>query len=249
MSIKENLLAVLKFEDNLNDSCGTNNNFSSEASLTYETGKFGKALVTSNLSGNDIPHITGLLDNLKNNFSVNVWLKATTVAGSFVQKIFEISPISFPRTVLVTGTASPSDLAVYTQIAGQSKYIASAKRPDMDTGWHMYTVSYDSVNNQLKQWIDGGTADIQAVNVPSNMTQDRVEVGDLLSDTTGGNILIDELWLWNKVLTDVDVAELWNNGDGYSYNRLNCSPIYWLITGRIAAEINLRVQQDASSNE
>jgi hypothetical protein len=83
--------------------------------------------------------------------------------------------------------------------------------------WHMITFSYH--NNSFKVWYDG-TLELN-VSKTFNWIDDYVTIGNSYPEPTNERSwrgYIDEVAIWKKELTDDDVTQLYNNGNGLSYD-------------------------------
>lgn len=247
MGIKDSLLAVWKFDNDLTDAVG-NRTLTTDASLTYDTGKFGNALRTLSYAEGEVPAYNnqGLWNYLGENWSLNFWAKVVNGGTGFIFGLVA----EFNGTTFMYVTLGSSSGILYTQLHLSTLEIITppfTNLPVFDNNWHMFTVVYNRLEAIVKIYTDGGLRFTkESVSDPGEAELDLFRIGRQNSNTTGDSVLLDEIWLWNKVLTDDDVAQLWNGGNGYTYGSPKVAPLYWLITGKISAEINLKVQQNAS---
>jgi hypothetical protein len=109
-----------------------------------------------------------------------------------------------------------------------------------DNNWHFVAVTFDGTN--AKFYLDGNS-DTQSCSfsfssVPYTIGQ---KSPDSASEYFNGNI--DELFFFNRKLSDLEIAELYNSGDGLSYPFATSVTIYPSVLSVSTAEetINARV--------
>lgn len=88
-----------------------------------------------------------------------------------------------------------------------------------NTNYHMVTMTYDGSlgSNQLKLFMDGGNKE-QFSNTAAESVSNATFALDL---ATLGNSVLDGVWpgidecsIWNSILTDAQISDLYNNGKG-----------------------------------
>lgn len=163
-----------------------------------------------------------------NNYSISLWVNTTTVngAGSFIGRGFNPNFTSFG----------------YSGDANDIGFYLNSKENDSDTGdlfvktstndltanvWHHLVVIYNGSLDAsgVKMFIDGvaqssttvlndlGKADTNGTNF---LGGDAVLLGVGFQNSTARhfNGTIDEVGIWNRILSDSEISDLYNGGDG-----------------------------------
>ncbi len=81
-------------------------------------------------------------------------------------------------------------------------------------GWHL--IELESSGSNILAWVDGEAAGTQALNGAPAGNSDALTFGSMF--TYKSSSLIDEAAFWSRVLTDPEIAELFNLGAGKFYN-------------------------------
>jgi len=134
--------------------------------------------------------------------------------------------------------------------------------PQPDTSWHMLTVSYDGtkpLSQKFTFYLDGGTLaggnqevkpDTATVNAPHAFSHTGTNVWLGLEDSNPldprGFIdgKLDEYSIWDRVLTDQEVADLYNNGAGLELDLPMCNGIVATIVGTAGDDVIVGTKGD-----
>ena len=160
------------------------------------------------------------------NFSVSLWFKSTqTVKGQFLTHYSGGAGdwLQFYISQPTVGDISFNPSTGRIQIAGSWN----------DGDWHHVVGTYE--NGYTETWIDGikeGTNDSSPHTFSSG---DYLIFGAYAAATGKQNYdgLLDEVGIWHKVLSDSEIAELYNSGDGLTYP-FSTGPDYTVIEINIA---------------
>ena len=210
------------------DTLGTSANSSSTANLTYaQTGKIGNAIsfngtlssskvvIGSSLSQFNFMHNTTAL------WSFNCWYKKTAIDTNF-------------RTILANhwgGAQAGVRLAFNGSLGVQFVFQNTSGNYFLldtttgflpnNTNYNMLTVTYDQslASNNLKVYSNGSLDHSVSKNgtTPSD-SNSSISMG--IGDDQGGDGnmygLLDELSIWNRILTQSEITSLYNSGNGAS---------------------------------
>lgn len=161
-----------------------------------------------------IPTIT-----LPTDFSVSMWVKATT-GGSVRDQVFggPSGFFLFGTTVLSGGLLSNKMCYV-----NGGSYVALT--PTLrDGNWHNIVITYNSSATNLKAYTDGVETYNATYDAGTNNVIDRI------SEDTYGNYWkgnLDELAVWTSELSPSDVSSIYNSGVPNNLNDLSTSPLSW----------------------
>lgn len=167
-----------------------------------------------------VPTIT-----LATDFSVSMWIKATT-SGSVRDQVFGGASGFFVfGTVVLNGGADANKMCYYNG----SAYVALTPAIIRDGNWHNIVITYNSSATNLIAYTDGVETYNATYNAGTNNVIDRI------SEDTYGNYWkgnLDELAVWTSELTSSDVTTIYNGGVPNDLTSL--SPLSWWRMGDAA---------------
>ena len=218
-SLKTSLVASYNGESNTNDSKGTNNG-TAMGGLTYTTGKIGNAFNFNGTTG-----YVSLPDNSWNftgTLSINIWAYlSSSTTNSVLYSNYYYSAGGRDYGFLLEHQSN-GNLRFYMQTSSNSPVILSTSYSGKYNSWKMITIT-KLQNGSLKMYIDGtsiatnnSTPDIfyNSINYTS------IAAARYLGTTYGyleNNGKIDALNIWQKSLTQSEITELYNSGNGAQY--------------------------------
>jgi hypothetical protein len=225
-SIRSGLLAYLPFDGNASDLSGRGNNGTPVGAPTFAAGKVGSGALafSSAKDGSSFNYVT-LGNNLltgTNSFSVAFWAKLDAWTGdpSFIGNKDWNSGSNVGWVVATAGDGR-------IQWNFRSKGEPQPARRDYDSPggyfngavWRHVVVTFD-VNGKASTFVDGDLIDARDVGpvangpdsgLPINLGQDgKGTYTD--SNSVSGQGLLDEVALWNRVLSPLEAASLFQGG-------------------------------------
>jgi hypothetical protein len=199
MALTDNLQAFYKLSD-LSDSSGNNRALTNNGNVTFASGKIGNAGV---FDGNNYLSGTGNIVFGTSDFSVAGWVNATNLDGS--QKMYYVGgsngfTISLMDGILHTANANVADLYDFnsSDITNNSWFHLLVKRSGA-----IFTAY---VNGQSIGTHDSGDT--------VEFTGDSQFIGAYIGGGYNVEGQIDAVGIWDRALSDAEVAELYNNGTG-----------------------------------
>jgi len=167
-----------------------------------------------------IPTIT-----LPTDFSVSMWVKATT-SGSVRDQVFGgASGFFLFGTVVLNGGANANKMTYNNG----SNYVALTPAIIRDGNWHNIVITYNSSATNLIAYTDGVETYNATYDAGTNNVIDRI------SEDTYGNYWkgnLDELAVWTSELSASDVTSIYNSGVPNDISSL--SPVSWWRMGEAA---------------
>lgn len=195
---KEGLIHHWKFDGNSNDSVGGNNG--TDTSISYVTGKIGQAAsfngTTSEISLSNIV--------LTNNYTVHFWIKAraTPVVGGSTNGIFNSNSIN-------GGPFGYYNSSIY-RVSFYSFQVTHEIEVLRDVWWNIVMVVENTIVKIYKNGI------LQSGNgvVTDSITYNRI---GKMSSVYFTDVDLDDLRVYNRVISDYEIQRLYNGGRGSKY--------------------------------
>ena len=207
-SLLEGLIAYYSFEDLLVDSSGNGNTLTNTNGVTQGAGVIGNAAnfvaaSSQTLNLTDRPS----LDFTASGFSVACWAKVTGTSNrAFVQKGPSNNPAAYEWRLALNGGSLQMSVSDGTA-AG-----AGTTAPTVGM-WGFCFGSWDAGTGEILASLNAGTPATATKATILNLTTDMLIGGFNLMDG-----LIDEVGIWNRVLSPGNIADLYNLGNGRTYN-------------------------------
>ena len=198
-----NLQAYYRFEDDATDSA--NSYDLTNTNVTFITGKYGKGAVKDNDS-DKLQINSDLGMTTSSDFSINCWWHPTTVGGASDWRIFilEIDNARYYRCI-----QSASDTITWDNGDDSTSYTYDS---NLETDkFHMITCVKDGTS--VKLYFDGvlrDTGSYQAGSAGSTV----FTVFTQYNQTNGTRGVIDDLAVFNKVLSQAEINTLYSDASG-----------------------------------
>jgi hypothetical protein len=229
-SLKTSLVASYNGESNTNDSFGTNHG-TSVGGLTYGAGKIGTAFVGNGTTS--YIEVGDKLDLGLSSWSYSIWFYPTNL--SFNRTLF--SKIAWAAGGGRFALTISSALITFDLVLSNGDYIAIRDNSTVLPGsqWSNLTVVIDR-NDKVKLYYNGvlstNVVNLGTVNnnlipyINDNLNNTRPFRIGCFSGTDGYNPetptnfaqgRIDSFNVWNKALTQSEITELYNSGNGAQY--------------------------------
>lgn len=203
-TLTTNITHYYSYDSGATDAVGGNNGTVSGATNTAAKLSNGYSF---NGSSNYINHsTTGIVSTGASAKSIALWIKATNFSGT--------------RRIFTTGGASSTQGFTIMQYSGTSKiyftdegvaYTGTTTLSN-DT-WYHVAVTYDGTN--IRFYLNGSLESTSARTLATTATETNIGRSSGGSEFFLG--LIDELGIWDKMLTNAEVLELYNSGTGITY--------------------------------
>lgn len=136
-------------------------------------------------------------------FSISLWAKTPVSAAAYQEYVCKNNTIDF-------------DLRSYDANYVQFNVNGSSAQIQTDTNWHLIVAYYVHSEKKAYLTIDAGVPTAGAAGTGLSETTSELAIGAATS-TYNNNGLIDEVAIWDRVLTSDRITELWNAGAGVYY--------------------------------
>src|SRR3989344_2629140 len=211
------LVAYYTFDDNVNDSAGSNNGTAS-GSPTYTDGKIGKAI---SLDGSSYANIAST-PTPGSEITISAWIKPSSPSGTIIYRGDSSYRISY-RFSVSSGklryafSTSPGSNPDVTAISNGSIIVDGS-------AWTFVTTTYSSTDGSVKLYINGVADGTASRTGAINSTPAITNIG---ADNPAGNYFsgsIDDLRIYSRALTPSEITELYNYTGGGGTTPTNQSP-------------------------
>jgi hypothetical protein len=210
MALTDNLQAFYKLSDT-SDSSGNNRTLTNNGNVSFASGKIGNAAVFDGTNWLENSGIT-----FANPFSIGFWIKGQSdqgtvgIFGNWGEFGEQIAIVSQGNELNVSLRFSDGGFVPFFSGWGGS---VSGPNPT-DGAWHHVIITYDGTNGKVM--FDGAQIASEILgNISTNVVP--ITIGKIQMTSYGFvpfNGQIDAVGIWNRALSDAEVAELYNNGTG-----------------------------------
>lgn len=199
MGIRSSLISAYRLEGNANDSYGTNNGTVSGATLV-SSGIVGSCYSFD--GNNDYIDLVDTPFRFSSGFTTSAWVKPSVISDSkFISKgnsCFSVGIASnYYRTTIYDTT--------WKGISSNSVAIANQ--------WAHIVSTWNSQDKTIRMYVNGvlQTA-TNTANYIRNIASYKLQLGRNPEGTNYWNGLIDEVSVWNRVLTQSEITDIYNQG-------------------------------------
>jgi autotransporter-associated beta strand protein/YVTN family beta-propeller protein len=216
-TVTNGLVVYLNFDNNLNGQLGTSVNgalYTGGATNgpRYKAGVIGSAASFANTSNggqpNDWAVSLGSLESVySNSFSVSFWERSAS--GSDGALMGNKDWTSGANVGWVISIMDGKNLNWNT--IGGTRSDVQLNPPFLDGAWHLVTVTFDRATGAVTSYMDGVAANTGALNPSSSASLNagfNTLVGSSGNGTYSGTADIDDLAVWDRVITPQEVAAI-----------------------------------------
>jgi hypothetical protein len=220
-SLNVNLVEYWDFEEgsgtNVEGSVG-NYNLTSNSS-TWPAGKLGSYGMNFSSDSSEKADTLGVVTEINGtNYSVNGWINLNSEADQgAVWKVGDDANDASGRLHLFYSSLHGISTDKWIVNVPNTEYaVGSSTNGDVGT-YIMFTMRYDISTKNLSIWKDGSLD--SSVVTTNTYNPGGFWIGHGLAPTQPayGRMVADEVGLWNRSLTDAEIDQLYNDGDGITY--------------------------------
>ena len=230
LSLEDGLVAFLPFDGDARDASGNENDGTvNGASLTLD--RFGNADSAFSFDGNDYILIadTASLD-IETAITITGWVNLNTLSPSW-QAILSKGPEPYETYALFTDytTITTNSLHVVNRINGTRRYWNTDDLIDHTGIWYFFAVTYDGTESHsyINGNYAGGNSRIGRI-TPNNYA---LWIGGRQSSSTYLNGTIDDIRIYNRALSEVEIQRLYNQDGSYDFDEDGMPNIWELENG------------------
>ena len=205
MALTDNLQAFYKL-DNTNDSSGNNRTLTNNGNVSFASGKLGNAAVFDGSGNNLTADIS-----CGSSFTISAWFKVKSLNSPdpypCLYRIGDNGGNVMTQALFVASNPENLNGWIYDSSVGDWSNNSESIQPWNIGEWvHAVLVIESGVGGRL-YWNNQVTSSVSDAN-------DRSFSGFMLNSTQPSDTDIDAVGIWNRALSDAEVAELYNNGTG-----------------------------------
>jgi len=204
---KKNIMGVWLFDEGKGDvaeDASGNGNDGELNGATWDKGKFGNAISLDG-AGNfvEIPESASL--DTRENITISAWIYPTK-DGPIVN--YQHPGGTWGTHLWIT---APSDLFVRV-IKRDAAFTTNIICPTSLKEWHHVATSYDYSSGKVKLFLDGNECQSLDIGVTEQSTHGPVFIGKAPWDGRAFKDFIDEVVIFNVVLSEADIQDIMNKG-------------------------------------
>jgi len=212
---RNGLVAYYPFDDSVDDNKAAYHG--TKYSISYETGIKGKAVRFGDSASSYITLPPSVI-NGRDQFTISMWIKGTGDGGLFQAVRGASTDVEDDNTWFLF---SPDNL--YIQVEGNNQVSGSGKNWGnnvADDKWHNLVVTFDNSKHIAKLYVDGSysnnftnTLDMGSINyIFLGQDADCYPTCDLTKRDEHYGGLMDELSIFNHVLSTAEITAIYNSG-------------------------------------
>jgi hypothetical protein len=209
MALTDNLQAFYKLSDT-SDSSGYNRTLTNNGNVTFAPGKIGDAAVFNQGS---LSRNASFLANVSE-LTISAWYKNSENGPIF--SIWGNGSNDFSIVSNGWGNGTSIGMAFFTN-AGGGFYNFPEGTGILDDGqYHHVVMVYSSSNSSFKAFVDGNQIFSESITgqLCTSESLSLLVLGSEANRVDAFSSSIDAFGIWNRALSDAEVAELYNNGTG-----------------------------------
>ena len=184
--------------------------------ITYGTGLINQSFVSNGVNSYIFYNTASL--NFTNSFSASFWVKTTTsqVGTNGLISSYDYTGANYGWVIGLT----PADkVEFFWNNTSDNVYTCSSSI--ISNQWNHVVVIWDKVNTNWKVYVNN-ILDINVTTAAANgiryTNNEKSNICSIYSDASNSlNGSMDAIAMWNKVLTNSEVNELYNSGNGKQY--------------------------------
>lgn len=241
MAITDNIVAYWKFDEssgNAADATGNGNTATNSGTVAYSSAKINNGAQPDGTTTRKFTLPSGVYSIFSgtNSWTISYWQKVSAQYGTIIE-IGDASPPTNTNhcTLWVLSTGDSYYLNVMRSDGSAATVTVSSAITLPESSYYFYVITHDGVNSLTK--IYRNTTDITTGGGSDSRSAATAAMGQLcLFDQTGytGYALtggLDEMGIWSRVLSSVEISTLYNSGSGIQYPFGATSPSFLTLLG------------------
>lgn len=225
MALTDNLIAYWKLDEssgNAADATGNGHTLTNNGTLTYGPAVINNGAITSTTGPKYLSAVDAGLQISSGDISIQAWAKTTATAAAIVQRRYTTGGDWINYTLYFDGSKfSWYETSNTTGDYGQWQSTATLATLGLNNGNFHHIVFVATFGNNASHllYVDGvnqgGSFVLSTSKTGINQVSARFGIGDPFTATFDGTV--DEVGLWNRILSSSEVTSLYNGGAGLAY--------------------------------
>jgi|GEM_PF-325948 len=199
------LVALYNLDENSNDSIGTNNGTWSAAE-SYVSGKFGHA---ASFDGSKLILVPDNSTFYPQEITLSLWAKYNSADNSFGSMAATRGHDNVGYSIWTGGTSIGFDALCGSSCGDELSSTLSASNAD----WHMFTLTINNSSRVDEMFVDGVSVAVGS-NGYINDNENGFSIGGFPNSGAFFVGAVDEVSVWNRILTSDEITHLYNGGSG-----------------------------------
>jgi len=197
---------------------GTANDLTDEGTVTSGTGKVGTAAQFLIANGEYLWRGDNAGLSITGDMSVSAWVNLTAAGGTVCSKWLATGD---QRSWACDSHGASNAWRFYVSNDGAATNVMTSAKTASTGVWYHIVLIHDATADVIKMYLnDDGSPDSKAhaTNIFDGIGRFQLGSRDEVGDLTG---LLDQVGIWNRVLTDLEITQLYNGGNGLSFAQMN----------------------------
>ena len=227
MALIDNIVSYWKFDEssgNAADSAGSNT-LTNNGSMTYSAGVInnGATDIVANSKYFSAADSASLTPS-SSGFSWGFWIQVTSITGS-QEVLCKVTGATYEYEIFMSGAGGLIMGLTYSgdgTPANRSQFTTNAAALTAANTWTYIVITAIASSNTVIFYVNGSSVASSTILSASTAVADTaanfaIGIYDTGTPTAGMTGQIDEMGLWNRVLSSSEVIELYNGGAGLQY--------------------------------
>jgi hypothetical protein len=230
-SLLNQLVSYYKLDNTLTDTVGSNNWTNSGGAFT-SSGKINSA-ISFNANGAIGQYCEAPSISLSSAASLSFWFYSYGAQPQHAGVLFKASDVNGDQPIYGAQVELPGNV-LYFLSQGSSAGAALTYTFQHNT-WYHFVLVFDGPNQRLSMYVNG-TMRLDTTNINFTALYNpttKLKMGMQKSSDRSFQGKLDEIGIWNRVLTDAEVLALYNNGQGRTITSVkqdfSSNPSYYML--------------------
>lgn len=219
-ALTDGLVSYWTLDDTLGDSTVTGNTLINNGSTPFATGKINNA---ADLNGSSqwLSKADNASLSITGDLSISAWINLDTdPSGNIYSIATKYRPADSNASFLFSvGEGNHLEMRISSDCsAATDKFVSFSPATDGST-WYNVAVVYDASEGAVYFYVDGSQQGDVQTSYPTSICDSAASffIGAYGNPTQYYNGKIDEVGVWNRVLTSTEIADIYNGGEGLPY--------------------------------
>ncbi|TAG55310.1 MAG: hypothetical protein EAZ27_07255 [Cytophagales bacterium] len=217
----DGLVAYYPFDGNANDASGNGNNGTIFGGVAPTADRFGNINKAFDFNGFDGKIYTNDIINVSTAISISAWVYVRSVANGEFSIVTEDNPSNGPFSLGISKSGNLFSYSFAYANGGWTDYFSHQTNEDLNRWIHIALVAG---NGEMKLYLDGlkvFTKTTGGINMHTN--SDYLKIGYQRYTNEIANGKMDDIYIYNRVITDCEIKKLYDCNSTCSSPHVNCA--------------------------